>query len=311
MEILNINNVTKRFKELKAVDGLNLSVEAGEIIGLLGPNGAGKSTLISMIATLLTLSEGEILYKGKSIKDKKCNIKKELGLVPQEIALYTELSGYENLVFWGNVYGLRGKELKIRIDEVSKIIGIESRLKDKVKDYSGGMKRRINIGAALLHSPSLLIMDEPTVGIDPQSRKHILDTVKKLSEEGMTIIYTSHYMEEVEYLCKSIHIMDEGRIIASGTKDELIGLLKGENKVNASFTIVNDSLIKIIKQIKGVNSVFRSENSLEILTLETKDAVKDIIEVSNANGSEITGIEILKPNLEAVFLQLTGKELRD
>lgn len=311
MNILDINNVSKQFKDLKAVDKLDLSVSEGEIIGLLGPNGAGKSTTISMIATLLSISEGDILYKGKSIKDKSCSIKKELGLVPQEIALYTELSGYENLVFWGNVYGLKGKELKERIKEVSKIIGIESRLKDKVKDYSGGMKRRINIGAALLHRPKLLIMDEPTVGIDPQSRKHILDTVKKLSEDGMTIIYTSHYMEEVEYLCRRIHIMDEGKIIATGTKDELIDILKGENKVKTSFTHVDDDLVDKIKSIKGVKSVNQNSNSLEILMHESKDAVKDIIELSNSNGSEITGIEISKANLEAVFLHLTGKDLRD
>lgn len=311
MEILSINNVSKNFKNLKAVNKINLSISEGEIIGLLGPNGAGKSTTISMIAGLLSVSEGEILYKGNNIKEKNSLIKKELGLVPQEIALYTELSGYENLIFWGNVYGLKGSKLKKRISEVSKIIGIESRLKDKVKDYSGGMKRRINIGAALLHNPKLLIMDEPTVGIDPQSRNHILDAVKKLSDEGMTIIYTSHYMEEVEYLCKTIYIMDEGRIIASGTKDELVDVLKGENKLKLTFTSLSKELLDNVRLINGVKSVIQDECELEIRSVDNKTIIKDLIEVSNINNSEITGLEITKANLESVFLHLTGKDLRD
>ncbi|BEP28264.1 ABC transporter ATP-binding protein [Helicovermis profundi] len=222
MEILRTENLYKKFNDVKAVNDISFNVSKGEIVGLLGPNGAGKSTLISIISTLLKEDSGQVYYKNINNHDKECLIKKELGLVPQDIALYTELSGYENLKFWGSLYGLKGARLKERIKIVSEIIGITDRLKDKVENYSGGMKRRINIGAALIHDPSFIILDEPTVGIDPQSRNHILDTVVNLSKEGKTIIYTSHYMEEVEYICTQIYILDEGKIIAKGTKEELI-----------------------------------------------------------------------------------------
>jgi ABC-2 type transport system ATP-binding protein len=216
--MLKVENLYKNFGNIAAVDGISFEVKRGEVFGLLGPNGAGKSTTISIISTLLPPTEGEIFFEGESIFKNSKNLRQKLGIVPQDIALYPTLTGYENLRFWGNLYGLKGAELKERINEVADIIGLNERLKDKVKKYSGGMKRRLNIGAALLHKPDLLIMDEPTVGIDPQSRSHILDTVLKLSAQGMTIIYTTHYMEEAEELCSRICIMDEGKIIASGTK---------------------------------------------------------------------------------------------
>ncbi len=223
MDLIHVQNIKKKYKKVQAVAGIDFKVQQGEIIGLLGPNGAGKSTTISMIATLLKPDEGEIFFKGKSILKHPRYIQKKLGYVPQEIALYPMLTGQENLSFWGRAYGLKGQDLKKAIIETAQIIGISERLNDRVKHYSGGMKRRLNIGVALLHSPELIIMDEPTVGIDPQTRKHILDTVLRLNQEkNMTVIYTSHYMEEVEYVCKHICIMDHGKIIAQGTKDSLI-----------------------------------------------------------------------------------------
>jgi len=208
MTLLDVKDLKKSFKKVEAVKGISFQVEKGEILGLLGPNGAGKSTTISMISTLIRPDGGSIVYDGQDIGSAPKAIQKNLGYVPQEIALYPMLSGRENMYFWGRAYGLKGKELKDRVEDVSEIIGIKDRLKDRVKTYSGGMKRRLNIGVALLHSPDLIIMDEPTVGIDPQSRNHILDTVLELNRRGMTVIYTSHYMEEVEYLCTRICMMD-------------------------------------------------------------------------------------------------------
>lgn len=311
MTLLEVNNLKKYFKGIKAVDGINFKVEKGEIFGLLGPNGAGKSTTISMISTLFKPTSGEIIYNGENIIDKPKAIQQKLGVVPQEIALYPTLSGLENLKFWGHAYGLRGSELNKRIKEVSKVIGITDRLKDKVEKYSGGMKRRINIGAALLHKPDLLIMDEPTVGIDPQSRNHILDTVLELNKQGMTIIYTSHYMEEVEYLCSKISIMDMGKIIASGTQEELVDIIKGQKKINIRFDHVNDNLVNIIKSIDYVEKVEANDDEMILTTQNGENIFKDLIARTGETGSNILSIDIKKPNLEAVFLHLTGKALRD
>lgn len=311
MTLLKVENLKKYFKKVKAVDGISFEVKKGEIFGLLGPNGAGKSTTISMISTLFKPTSGDILFKGKSIFENPKEIQKNLGIVPQEIALYPTLSGYENLRFWGNVYGLRGKKLKLRIEEVAEIIGIKDRLKDKIEKYSGGMKRRINIGVALLHKPELLIMDEPTVGIDPQSRKHILDTVLSLNKEGMTIIYTSHYMEEVEYLCSRISIMDKGKIIATGTKDELIDIVKGQKVINLKFDKITEELIKKIKDIDYINQIEVLDDEIVLTTVNGNTIFKDIIDKVSETDSNILSIDVKKPNLESVFLHLTGKALRD
>lgn len=311
MSLLKVNNLTKHFKEVKAVNGITFNVKKGEVFGLLGPNGAGKSTTTSMISTLFKPTSGEITYNGKSIIENPKAIQQKLGVVPQEIALYPTLSGLENLKFWGHSYGLRGSELNKRIEEISQVIGIKDRLKDKIKKYSGGMKRRINIGAALLHKPDLLIMDEPTVGIDPQSRNHILDTVLELNEQGMTIIYTSHYMEEVEYLCSRISIMDMGEIIASGTQEELVDIIKGQKKINIKLDHVDDKLVSIIKTIEYVEKVETHENEMILTTQNGENIFKDLISKTAETESNILSIDIKKPNLESVFLHLTGKALRD
>jgi len=311
MTLLKVVNLHKSFGSTKAVDGISFQVDKGEVFGLLGPNGAGKSTAISMISTLMAPEEGEIIFDGSNIIADPKAIRQRLGVVPQDIALYPTLSGYENLAFWGSMYGLKGAELKKRVNEVSEIIGLNGRLKDRVDKYSGGMKRRINIGAALLHRPELLIMDEPTVGIDPQSRNHILDTVLELNRQGMTIIYTSHYMEEVEYLCSRICIMDQGRLIASGTKEELVGLTKGRTRVFLKLDKVDEEILGILRGIKGVSEAEPVEDEVAVSGENVDVILADIIAGVTEHGRRISSIDVRKPDLETVFLHLTGKALRD
>jgi ABC-2 type transport system ATP-binding protein len=309
--MLKVENLYKNFGNIAAVDGISFEVKRGEVFGLLGPNGAGKSTTISIISTLLPPTEGEIFFEGESIFKNSKNLRQKLGIVPQDIALYPTLTGYENLRFWGNLYGLKGAELKERINEVADIIGLNERLKDKVKKYSGGMKRRLNIGAALLHKPDLLIMDEPTVGIDPQSRSHILDTVLKLSAQGMTIIYTTHYMEEAEELCSRICIMDEGKIIASGTKQELVELVKERTRINIKLDKITGNMPQFFKEIPGVSDAAVLDDTVTLFGENGDILLAEIISRISEEKSKIRSLDIQKPDLEAVFLHLTGKALRD
>lgn len=309
--MLKVENLYKEFGNVKAVEGISFEVKKGQVFGLLGPNGAGKSTTISIISTLLNPTSGDVLFEGKSILKDPKPIRQKLGVVPQDIALYPTLTGYENLSFWGNIYGLKGAELKKRVEEISDIIGLNGRLKDKVEKYSGGMKRRLNIGAALLHMPELLIMDEPTVGIDPQSRNHILDTVLELNKQGITIIYTSHYMEEVEYLCNEICIMDEGKIIASGTQQELVELVKEKTQINIKLNKTDESVLKTLKEIDGVFDAKINEDRIALIGSNADVLLADVIAKVSQHNWLIETIDVKKPNLEAVFLHLTGKALRD
>lgn len=309
--MLKVVDLYKEFGNIKAVEGVSFEVKKGQVFGLLGPNGAGKSTTISIISTLMKPTMGDVLYEGKSILQDSKAIRQKLGVVPQDIALYPTLTGYENLNFWGSIYGLKGSELKKRINEVSDIIGLNGRIKDKVEKYSGGMKRRLNIGAALLHNPELLIMDEPTVGIDPQSRNHILDTVLELNKRGMTIIYTSHYMEEVEYLCNELCIMDEGKIIASGTQQEMVEQIKEKTQINIKLNKIDEEVLSSLKRINGVFEVKIMEDTIALFGSNGDSILADIIANVSENGWLIETIDVKKPNLEAVFLHLTGKELRD
>ena len=311
MPLLEITNLKKYFKNIRAVDDISFCVETGEILGLLGPNGAGKSTAISMIATLLVPDAGTIRFKGKDIQKDPKSIQKNLGLVPQEIALYPNLSGLENLQFWGKAYGLSGAALKKRIEQVSDVIGIAERLRDKVKKYSGGMKRRLNIGAALLHEPELIIMDEPTVGIDPQSRNHILDTVKMLAQGGATIIYTSHYMEEVEALCSRVCIMDKGCIIAAGTKDDIISSIGGQYDIRVRLGKEDAVLGKAIEQLECVSAVSMDDGQMHVVASPEDASVKAILSAITKSNAELLSFDIEKANLETVFLNLTGRALRD
>ncbi len=309
--MLKVENLYKDFGSVKAVEGISFEVKKGQVFGLLGPNGAGKSTTISIISTLIKPTNGDVLFEGTSILSNPSLIRKKLGVVPQDIALYPTLTGYENLSFWGSIYGLRGLELKKRINDVSEIIGLNGRIKDKVEKYSGGMKRRLNIGAALLHMPELLIMDEPTVGIDPQSRNHILDTVLELNRKGITIIYTSHYMEEVEYLCNELCIMDEGKIIASGTHQELVELVREKTQINIKLNKMDEAVLHTLKGINGVFDAKTDEDKIVLFGSNSDVLLADIISKISENGWLIETIDVKKPNLETVFLHLTGKALRD
>lgn len=311
MTLLKVENLYKDFGSIKAVDGISFEVKRGEVFGLLGPNGAGKSTTISMISTLISPRSGEVLFEGRNIFTEPKSLRQKLGVVPQDIALYPTLTGSENLSFWGSMYGLKGAGLKNRMEEVAEVIGLNGRLKDRVDKYSGGMKRRLNIGAALLHKPELLIMDEPTVGIDPQSRNHILDTVLELNRQGMTIIYTSHYMEEAEYLCSRICIMDQGKIIASGTQEELVELVKGERQVSLKLDKMDKDILERLKDIKGVTRAELAQDEIAVSGANVDNILADIIAKVTEHGSRISSIDVKKPNLEAVFLHLTGKALRD
>lgn len=311
MRILRVEQLSKSYKQLKAVDRIDFELHEGEIIGLLGPNGAGKSTTISMIATLIDKNEGEIYYREQPIGQIQKAYRQILGVVPQEIALYPKLTGKENLKFWGSIYGLKGKALEDRMTYVSELIGITDRLKDKVETYSGGMKRRVNIGAALLHQPEILIMDEPTVGIDPQSRNHILDTVKVLGEEGMSIIYTSHYMEEVEKLCNRIYIMDEGKMVASGTKAELIDAVDKHHTLKIKFKKHSVALQEAVQHLDSVVKAEWVEDQLEILVHNGDEIISNILELAHEEGNGVRNIEVVEADLETVFLKLTGKALRD
>ncbi|CAM4300350.1 antibiotic ABC transporter ATP-binding protein [Bacillus manliponensis] len=310
--MLVVEQVTKSFGKMEVVKGISFTVQKGETFGLLGPNGAGKSTTIAMICGLLPYDSGDIKVGGNSVKEHPLTIKKKIGVVPQDIALYPTLSARENLIFWGKMYGLKGEVAKKRADEVLAYVGLEDRAKDKIETFSGGMKRRINIGAALMHEPELLIMDEPTVGIDPQSRNHILETVKSLNEQGMTVIYTSHYMEEVEYLCERIAIVDHGRMIALGTKTELCNRLVDGFIVKLQVNRYQEELLQALIENTVVErlSVDEDTNTLTI-ALQSSESMSEIVSQVIARNVKILKLEVQEPNLEALFLQLTGRSLRD
>lgn len=310
--MLVIDHITKSFGKKEIIKNVSFEVKKGETFGLLGPNGAGKSTTISMICGLISYDSGDIKVGGKSVKEYLLEAKKKIGIVPQDIALYPTLSAKENLVFWGKMYGLNGKVAKERAEEVLAYVGLQDRGKDKIETFSGGMKRRINIGAALMHEPELLIMDEPTVGIDPQSRNHILETVKKLNEKGMTVIYTSHYMEEVEYLCERIAIVDHGKVIALGTKRELCNRLADGFIVRLQLNRYSTELLQKLKALSVVERIiFDEDNSTIDIGLNGGESIGTVVSVVVENNAQILKLEVQEPNLEALFLQLTGRSLRD
>lgn len=309
--MLQAINLSKKFKTKVVVKEVNVELFAGESVGLLGPNGAGKSTTISMLSSLVQPSSGDVLWNEKSIAKNPDPLRKALGVVPQEIALYPELSARENLAFFGRVNGLKGQLLATRITEVLTKIGLLDRQKDIVKTFSGGMKRRLNIGAALLHKPSILIMDEPTVGIDPQSRAYILETVKQFVADGMTLLYTSHYMEEVEMLCDKIYIMDQGKIIAHGTKEELKELVSDNQTIELKTNLLTENFEKNLKE-QFPQATFRIDE--EILTIsmsKSEEPLANIFAIAAASNVVITSAIVKVPSLEDVFLHLTGKALRD
>ena len=311
MNAIEVYQLKKSFGDLQAVQGASFSAQAGEVLSLLGPNGAGKSTTISMLSGLLAPTSGEACIMGHSVTKEPEAAKRRLGVVPQDIALYPDLSARENLVFWGKMYGLRGAELKSRVDEVLDVIGLADRQKDHVGKFSGGMKRRVNIGAALLHKPAVVIMDEPTVGIDPQSRRHILDNVKELNQKGMTVLYTTHYMEEAAELSHHIAIMDKGKVIAHGTHDELIRLVGEETRIDLTLNTEAENVLGAWRATEGVSRIDATDGKVSALVDDSNRVLPRLFDAASKAGVRITSVDIQEPNLETVFLHLTGRALRD
>jgi ABC-2 type transport system ATP-binding protein len=308
---IQVQNLHKSFGENLAVQGISFDICQGEIFSLLGPNGAGKTTTISMLATLLRPDAGDALVLGHSIREDPMGVKSVLGFVPQEIALYEDLSARENLDFWGKMYGLRGSTLKKRVDEVLEIIGLRERAKEAVGKFSGGMKRRVNIGVALLHKPKVVYMDEPTVGIDPQSRRKILDTVIDLKNQGMTVLYTTHYMEEAQELSDRIAIMDHGKMIATGTQAELVHLVGQMDRITLTTNSAGERLTETWKAVPGVGQISLEDGHFTILAEDSNQVLPRLFDAAQSQGVRITSVEIQEPNLETVFLRLTGRALRD
>lgn len=311
MNTLEIKNLTKKFGDFIAVDNMSLSIKEGEIFGFLGSNGAGKSTTINMVAGLLRSNEGEISILGKNIKKHNQFAKMNIGIVPQDIAIYEELTAYENVKFFAGLYGLRGAELKARVEEALQFVGLSDKYKSYPKNFSGGMKRRLNIACAIAHRPKLIIMDEPTVGIDPQSRNYILQSVRKLNEMGSTIIYTSHYMEEVEEICTKIAIVDHGKVIAEGTKEQLKAIITDTKDIWIEVKSVENLDVEQLKEINGVKAVQIDENVIKVNSDAGLNNLNKIIQHFINHDIEIRSLEEQAPNLETVFLTLTGRNLRD
>jgi ABC-2 type transport system ATP-binding protein len=311
--ILEVKELVKKYGDFTAVNGISFEIKEGEIFSLLGPNGAGKTTTISILSTLFTPTSGEATIGGHSVTHDPMAVRKLIGVVPQELALYDDLTARENLNFWGQMYGLSGKSLKTRVDEVLEQIGLVDKARNRIKTYSGGMKRRVNIGVGLLHKPRLLFMDEPTVGIDPQSRRAILDSVKALNQQGMTVLYTTHYMEEAEELSNRVGIIDHGELIALGTQAEL------NRQVGENDTLVlhidesqnGETLANAVRNIHGVIKADVTDHTVAVIAPQAEEIMAPVIIKANELGTKIRSVDIQEPNLEAVFLTLTGRALRD
>ncbi|KMK75055.1 ABC transporter ATP-binding protein [Alkalihalobacillus pseudalcaliphilus] len=310
--MIEVINLKKSYKKKEAVKGINLFLDKGEAVGLLGPNGAGKSTVISLISSLNKPTSGEVFLNGKDVWKHPQDLREVLGVVPQEIALYHELTAEENLLFFAKIYKLNKEKTRVRVEEALKVVGLYERRKDRVKTFSGGMKRRLNIAASILHEPQILIMDEPTVGIDPQSRNHIFEMVKQLQEEQhVTVLYTSHYMEEVEALCDRVYIMDQGDVIASGTIRELKAILSSEQTVELTLAQPNHHLLELLMEDSSIKVSQKSDFTYSLIAPHTKNIFQTVIELANTIGIQINAIQVRTPTLEDVFLHLTGRTLRD
>jgi ABC-2 type transport system ATP-binding protein len=309
--IVTVNSLEKSFGEKKVVKEISFDVKEGEILCLLGPNGAGKSTTINILCGILGYDAGQMNYKGKNIKSCLNDFKQHLGVVPQDLAIYEDLSAQKNVRFFASLYGLKGKELEQKVNKALDFVGLLERKNDKAKTFSGGMKRRLNIACAIAHEPELLIMDEPTVGIDPQSRNHILSSIKKLSQHGMTILYTTHYMEEVEEISTRILIMDSGTVIAEGTKESLKEDIFDERQFILELEEDKNLNLDDFYKIEGIKKVEKKEQQLTITTLKNIENLDKIIALVITSKSKILNLFCRTASLENVFLRLTGKSLRD
>ena len=314
--LVKVRDLVKRYNPpngVLAVDGVSFDIHEGEIFSLLGPNGAGKTTTISMLSCLLKPTAGDATVAGHSITRRPMEVKKVIGVVPQDVALYPTLSARNNLLFWGRMYNMGGGALKARVAEILEQVGLSERAKSKVETYSGGMKRRLNIAVGLLHKPRLLFMDEPTVGIDPQSRRNILNMVKDLNRQGMTVLYTTHYMEEAQELSDRVGIIDHGKIIALGTQAELTQVV-GEHdglRLHLDEGADSQSLVAALRELPAVLEVSATDGEIVLLAPEAEDVLPAVITAANQLNVRVRSVDIQEPNLEAVFLRLTGRALRD
>jgi len=309
--VLEVDSLRRVFDDLVAVDAVSFEVPRGETYGLLGPNGAGKTTTISMVAGLLEPTAGRVRVVGKEMTPRSSEPKRAIGLVPQELAIYPDLTGRENLRFFGSLYGLSRADVAARADEVLEIVGLQDRGDDRSDEYSGGMKRRLNIAIGLLHRPELLILDEPTVGVDPQSRNAILESVENLATEGMSVLYTTHYMEEAERLCDRVGIIDQGSLVAEGSRRELVETIGEADSVELSGTGDLSVVASRLAGVDGVSDVAQADGSITLLVDRASTRLPALLTIGAEAGMSVTGVEVTEPNLEAVFLRLTGKALRD
>lgn len=311
MEIIKVISVSKTFGNIEAVKNISFSIGKGEIFGILGPNGAGKSTIVNILNTLVKPEKGDVIIDDINIRNDGDTIKLIMGVVPQEIALYEELTAYENLMFWGGLYNIPISVLKANVIRTLEMVDLSNRKNDRIKTFSGGMKRRINIACSLLHNPKILVLDEPTVGVDPQNRNHIYEVIERLNSEGMTIIYTTHYLEEAERLCKTIAIIDSGRIIAQGTLKELRELIDAKDLVTIKLANMNDETISRISSTGLLCRFDIISNTLKVECENISNDISGIISSIETSGGIIENIYTQGTNLESIYLKLTGKELRD
>jgi ABC-2 type transport system ATP-binding protein len=311
VSVLECRELRKRYGDLVAVAGVGFEIGSGETYGLLGPNGAGKTTTISMICGLLERDGGDVVVDGKPLTTTSVDAKAAIGYVPQDLAIYPDLTGRENLRFFGRLYGLPPGEVARRVDAVLELIGLADRADDAAKEYSGGMKRRLNIGIGLLHRPRLLVLDEPTVGVDPQSRNAILESVEQLSDEGMAVLYTTHYMEEAERLCDRIGIIDLGELKAEGTRRELVALVGRQDTVRLAGTGDLEAGAAAAAQLPAVETVSVRDDHIDLVVDSARSVLPQLLQAATSAGVAISAVEVSEPNLESVFLHLTGKALRD
>ena len=308
--MLTVSHLFKRFKDISAVQDVSFDIREGEVFGLLGPNGAGKTTTLNMICGLVRPDSGRIELDGAEVTDKNPELRKKLGVVPQDVALYEEFSAVDNMKFWGGLYGLKGASLQSRIEDVLRLVGLEERSRDRMKTYSGGMKRRLNLACGMIHNPSLLLLDEPTVVIDPQGRHAMLDMIRQAAKSGTTILYTTHYLDEAESLCNRLCIMDHGRVLAMGTHDEIKRIV-GENRIfKVTGNFEKGKVEDMANRIPDLTILSVRENEA-MYSLPVRHPTGRLIETLIASGFQIENLSIKEPSLDSVFLKLTGKELRD
>ncbi|HEX6853613.1 MAG TPA: ABC transporter ATP-binding protein [Candidatus Polarisedimenticolaceae bacterium] len=309
--MFKVEGLAKRYGDVRAVDGITFDVRRGEVYGLLGPNGAGKSTTMAMLSGLLRPDEGRILFDGIDLAAEPVKVKARLGIVPQEPALYETLSARENLKFWAGIYGLSGAALDKAVDRVLDETALAARGKEPVKTFSGGMKRRLNLGIGLVHAPQAVLMDEPTVGIDPQARANLLEVVRRVAEAGTTIVYTTHYLEEAESLCDRIGILDHGKILAEGTLAELKQRLGDREVVLVHGRFDAEAARAALSGVAGAQVLSADEGKLLLSVAGGGRAAVELLQRVLGGGFEVDGVEIRPPSLNALFLDLTGRELRD